>query len=116
MKAYRGVDGKLRIFRPDLNCARMVKSSVRIALPTFPPDEVESLIMTLLSVDCPKWLPDQNTFLYIRPTIIASGAALGVQKPREATIFIIAVLFPRYDEGPAMKLLASKDDMVRAVS
>ncbi|KAF3905719.1 hypothetical protein AA313_de0201478 [Arthrobotrys entomopaga] len=111
MKGYRGVDGKLRLFRPDLNSKRMNLSSTRIALPAFPPEELEKLIKAFVAVDCAKWLPDPNTFIYIRPAIIASGAALGVQKPREATLFIIAVLFPPMDSPNGLRLLASKEDM-----
>lgn len=29
MKVYRGFDGKLRLFRPDRNCARLVSSASR---------------------------------------------------------------------------------------
>lgn len=69
--------------------------------------------------------------------MIASAAALGVQKPKEALLFIIACCFPSLSEPteavipspihvgndngvalekkkPGLKLLASKDDMVRA--
>ncbi|KAK6517361.1 hypothetical protein TWF281_004017 [Arthrobotrys megalospora] len=115
MKAYRGVDGKLRLFRPDLNCKRMNLSSTRIALPPIDPEQLEQLVKNFVSVDCPKWLPDPETFIYLRPAVIASGAALGVQKPREATVFVIAVLFPPMEVLNGMRLLASKEDMgVRA--
>lgn len=33
MKAYKGVDGKIRLFRPDLNMNRLWNSSKRSALP-----------------------------------------------------------------------------------
>ena len=33
MKAYYGVDGKIRLFRPELNMARLTKSSARSTLP-----------------------------------------------------------------------------------
>lgn len=33
MKAYRGVDGKIRLFRPDLNMKRMSTSAERSVLP-----------------------------------------------------------------------------------
>lgn len=33
MKAYRGVDGKIRLFRPDLNMKRMLTSAERSVLP-----------------------------------------------------------------------------------
>ncbi|KAK6351808.1 hypothetical protein TWF718_004953 [Orbilia javanica] len=115
MKAYRGVDGKLRLFRPDLNCKRMNLSSTRIALPPIDPEQLEELVKNFVSVDCPKWLPNPETFIYLRPAVIASGAALGVQKPREAMVFIIAVLFPPMEVPNGMRLLASKEEMgVRA--
>lgn len=33
MKAYRGDDGKIRLFRPDLNMKRMINSAERSVLP-----------------------------------------------------------------------------------
>ncbi|KAK6510074.1 hypothetical protein TWF481_004787 [Arthrobotrys musiformis] len=115
MKAYRGVDGKLRLFRPDLNCKRMNLSSTRIALPPIDPEQLEQLVKAFVSVDCPKWLADPETFIYLRPAVIADGTALGVQKPTEATVFIIAVLFAPLEVRTGMRLLASKEDMgVRA--
>ncbi|KAF2202451.1 branched-chain-amino-acid aminotransferas-like protein [Delitschia confertaspora ATCC 74209] len=117
MKLYRGFDGKLRLFRPNLNCARMLMSANRIALPSFPPTELLKLIAKLCETDGGKWLPkDQpGSFLYIRPTMIASDPALGVQRPKEATLFIILTCFPPMDSDPkGLKLLASKNDMVRA--
>lgn len=132
LKFYRGHDSRLRLFRPDRNCSRMLASATRIALPAFDPRELQKLIETLVRVDGPKWLPRSRpgSFLYLRPTMIANAAALGVQKPKEALLFIIACCFPPLDEPaliaqsqnqplsgkrkPGMKLLASQDDMIRA--
>ncbi len=120
LKLYRGHDGRLRLFRPSLNCRRMLMSSTRIALPGFPPDELLKLITKLCAVDGPKWLPKSRpgTFLYVRPTMIANDSALGVQKPKEALLYVILACFPTLDRSagpnPGMKLLASQDDMVRA--
>lgn len=139
MKLYRGFDSRLRLFRPDRNCRRMLSSATRIALPAFDPGELQKLIEDLVSVDGDKWLPRSRPgqFLYLRPTMIATAAALGVQKPKEALLYIIACCFPALDETigsvvqdqaqlsngngvvpedkpPGMRLLASKDDMVRA--
>jgi len=33
MKAYRGVDNRIRLFRPEMNMARMRKTAARSALP-----------------------------------------------------------------------------------
>jgi branched-chain amino acid aminotransferase len=109
MKLYRGYDGKLRLFRPDANCHRMLISSTRIALPGFEPAQLEKLITALVSVDGAKWLPKDRagTYLYLRPTMIGSAAALGVSMPKEATLFIIASFMPSLDVPSGMKLLAS---------
>jgi branched-chain amino acid aminotransferase len=112
LKAYRGFDGKVRLFRPSRNAARFLTSSTRIACPTFPPDAVEELIKALLAVDAAKWVPEPGTFIYIRPTMIGTGRALGVQKPREALFYIIMAQFPKLDNP--MKLLASSEDSIRA--
>ncbi|KAF2142547.1 uncharacterized protein K452DRAFT_286974 [Aplosporella prunicola CBS 121167] len=133
LKLYRGVDGRLRLFRPTRNCARMCTSAARISLPGFAPEELAKLIARLAAVDGPRWLPKDRSgqFLYVRPTLIANDQTLGVQKPKEALLFVIFALFPNMDVSipaalpngtttdgtaarPGLKLLASRDDMVRA--
>ncbi|KAF2872330.1 branched-chain-amino-acid aminotransferase [Massariosphaeria phaeospora] len=118
MKLYRGHDGKLRLFRPQLNCNRMLMSTTRIALPAFPPDELLKLIAKLCATDGDKWLPKDRpgTFLYIRPSMIASDPSLGVQRPKEALLYVVltcSALAAKNLVG-GMRLLASKDDMCRA--
>ncbi|KAJ2982163.1 hypothetical protein NQ176_g1578 [Zarea fungicola] len=44
MKVYRGYDSKLRLFRPRLNCARMIKSNARVCLPGFDPEQLLAII------------------------------------------------------------------------
>lgn len=120
MKVYRGYDGKLRLFRPDKNCARLVSSSTRVALPSFDPVELEKILKAFLKLDGPKWLPKSRpgTFLYLRPAIIGNGEQLGVSAPSEVLLFIIAVPWPDFssspagkpDPAPGLKLLASKGD------
>ncbi|KAF1993745.1 branched-chain amino acid aminotransferase II [Amniculicola lignicola CBS 123094] len=117
MKLYRGFDGKLRLFRPELNCMRMLKSTTRIALPAFNPDELLKLVAKLCATDGAKWLPKERKghFLYIRPTMIATDSALGVERPKEALLYVMLVFFPPMDNAArGIKLLASQDDMVRA--
>lgn len=134
LKCYRGYDGRLRLFRPDRNCERMLNSARRISLPDFEPKELQKLIEALVSVDGEKWLPKSKpgTFLYVRPTMIGTEPGISVRKPHEAVLYIVALQFPVLDEPqtapiynpspsghvktgrPGMKLLASRDDMVRA--
>jgi branched-chain amino acid aminotransferase len=61
-------------------------------LPAFEPAELQKLIMAMIAIDGPKWLPKSRagTSLYLRPTMIGSAGALGVATPKEATLFVIA--------------------------
>jgi len=117
LKVYRGYDGKLRIFRPDRNAARMRMSAARISLPVFEPEELVKLITALLSVDGTRWLPKENpgAYLYIRPTLIGTQPQLGVQAPKEAMLYIIVSYMPKLDAPQGgMRLHTSPEDMVRA--
>ncbi|KAL4875766.1 aminotransferase [Aspergillus karnatakaensis] len=124
MKVYRGYDGKLRLFRPDLNGERLSNSAIRASLPSFRFEELKLLIAKLMQVDGLRWLPKSQPgrFLYLRPTLIGSGTQLGVQAPKEALLFIIAVPWPDPStrlkstpgEASGLKLLASQPDTIRA--
>jgi branched-chain amino acid aminotransferase len=114
MKVYRGSD-KLRVFRPERNCSCFRVS--RISLPLFEPQELQKLILALIAVDGPKWLPKDRagSFLYFRPTTIGTQPQLGVQAPKEALLYIIMSFMPRLDTVPGgMRLLTYPGDMVRA--
>ncbi|POR39523.1 Branched-chain-amino-acid aminotransferase, partial [Tolypocladium paradoxum] len=117
LKVFRGYDGRLRLFRPARNAARMRVSAARISLPLFEPAELEKLMVALLAVDGPRWLPRERpgNFLYLRPTLIGTQSQLGVQAPKEAMLYIIVTFMPRMD-SPAggMRLHTSPEDMVRA--
>lgn len=131
LKLYRGYDGNLRLFRVSRNCQRMLNSARRIALPDFDPKELEKMIIALCAQDGDKWLPKERAghFLYVRPTFIATDEALGVQRPREALLYVIIACFPDMTKSippalngsangaaakPGLKLLASNEDTIRA--
>jgi len=118
LKAYRGHDGALRLFRPHLNAARLAMSALRISLPGFDPAALERLLHALVAVDAPRWLPRRGAagrYLYLRPAVIATQAQLGVQVPKEALLFATASFLPRLDEKPGgQRLHTSPEDTVRA--
>lgn len=91
MKAYRGYNGKLRLFRPCHNCARMLASVIRISLPGFEPKQLLELIRKLCALDGPKWLPRvrAGSSLYLRPTITGVDDSLSFQASQEALLFIL---------------------------
>ncbi|CAJ0583731.1 unnamed protein product, partial [Mesorhabditis spiculigera] len=90
MKAYRGVDNKIRLFRPEENMKRMKSSAKRSALPDFDADECVKIItdQVLLDMD---WVPASSTSsLYIRPTLIGTDPTLGVGEAHMAKFFVIS--------------------------
>lgn len=90
MKAYRGVDNKIRVFRPDQNAERMLSSARRAVLPEFDAAEFVASLRKLISID-KEWVPySQTSTLYIRPTLIGTESSLGVSAPLNALLYIIA--------------------------
>lgn len=117
LKAYRGHDGRTRLFRPQFNCARMLASAARISLPGFDPDELLELIRKLCALDGPKWLPKNQagSSIYIRPTLIGVDDSLGFQAPQEAILVIIMSYWPNSrPSGRGLRLLASDSETIRA--
>jgi len=115
MKAYKDSKGRVRLFRPLENMKRMDGSSQRLSLPGYDPQVGVDLIKEYLKVE-KDWIPDQRgCSLYIRPTMIATQGALGVQASSEAKWYVISCpVGPYYKSGfKPVKLLAD-DKNVRA--
>ncbi len=89
MKAFVQPDGKIAVFRPEENWARMNRSAARMCIPQFPAELAEEGLEELLKVER-DWIPTEpGTALYIRPTIIATRVMLGVHASTEYLFFII---------------------------
>ncbi|CAF4807766.1 unnamed protein product, partial [Rotaria socialis] len=85
----RGNDGKIRLFRPDLNMRRMLTSAERSVLPTFDGQELLECIKKLVHLDA-DWVPQStSSTLYIRPTLIGTEPTLGVSAPNESLLFVV---------------------------
>lgn len=86
MKLYRGYDGKLRLFRPDLNAARLAMSSARVALPSFDTEEFVKLLKAFLKIDGPR-----ESGTYCEPVVVITQLIIVVRlasqrKPRELSL------------------------------
>ncbi|KAI6197617.1 Branched-chain-amino-acid aminotransferase [Aphelenchoides besseyi] len=90
MKAYRGVDNRIRLFRPEKNMERMRSSAVRSALPDFDSEELLKIIAHLIQIDV-DWVPYSKTAsLYLRPTLIGTDPRLGVAHSTSAKLYVIS--------------------------
>ncbi|PSR97035.1 branched-chain amino acid aminotransferase [Coniella lustricola] len=116
LKVYRGFDGRLRLFRPDCNTRRFLRSAARVSLPAFDPDELEKLLVALVAFDGPKWLPrdEPGAFLYLRPALIGTQSTLGVCTPTKALLFVTLSYMKKMDSPGGLKLCTSPEDTVRA--
>lgn len=88
MKAYRGDDGEVIVFRPEKNIKRMNVSAERMCMPPLPEDLFREALFELLKLD-KDWVPSSETgALYIRPIYFATDEFIGV-KPSETFKFLI---------------------------
>ena len=116
LKAYKGVDGDIRLFRPDMNAKRTNDTNDRLCIPRIPVEDFVEAVKAVVKVDA-DWIPtEEGTSLYIRPFIIATDEFLGVA-PSKTYKFII-ILSPSgayYESGLAPVGIWIEDEYVRAV-
>jgi branched-chain amino acid aminotransferase len=115
LKAFRGADGKVRIFRLDRHAARMADGTARLCIPRLDPQIIKETLLALVREDR-EWVPKApGTALYLRPTIIATEPFLGVRPSLEYLYFVIASpVGPYYAEGFGPVKILIEDQFVRA--
>lgn len=102
-KAFRGVDGALRLFRPLAHAQRMLTGAPRLCMPTPTAEEMVEACKALVRVDA-DWVPkSEGTALYLRPTLIATEGFLGVRPATQYRYFIIASPVGSYYGGGNLK-------------
>ena len=116
LKAYKGDDGEVYLFRPDMNAKRTNASNERLVIPQLPEEDFVQAVKAVVDVDR-DWVPTEpGTSLYIRPFIIATDEFLGVA-PSKTYLFMI-ILAPSgayYESGLAPVGIWIEDEYVRAV-
>lgn len=116
LKAYRTAEGKIQLFRPEKNMARMNVSCERLCIPKIDEEFAIKAIKTLVKVD-EDWIPtEEGTSLYIRPYVFANDVHIGVH-PAKHLIFAI-ILSPvgaYYPNGIAPVKIFVEQKYVRAV-
>jgi len=118
LKAFAGPkDTDILLFRPDMNIARFNRSCKRMCIPPIDPKIFMDQMSELLRRDR-DWIPKApGTSLYIRPTVIATDAHLGV-RPSKSYLFYI-ILSPvgaYYPEGFEPVRIMVTDQFVRAAA
>ncbi|TKG93558.1 branched-chain amino acid aminotransferase [Puteibacter caeruleilacunae] len=101
LKAFKGPDGKVRIFRLEENGKRLQSSSDGIMMERVPLDIFKNAIIKAVELNS-KWVPPYGSgaSLYIRPLLIGTGPQIGV-KPADEYLFMVFVMpvGPYFKEG-----------------
>jgi branched-chain amino acid aminotransferase len=115
LKAYRGQDGKIRIFRLPRHCARLAEGAKRLSMPDIDPELAAEAIKAIVSAD-QDWIPSSpGTALYIRPTVFATDAFLGVRPAKQYEFFVFtSPVGAYYAEGFGPVSIRIEDRYVRA--
>ena len=116
LKAFRGRDGRIRLFRLPDHARRLNRSAHYLCIPELDPAMVEESIRALVEVD-QRWVPSlPGTSLYIRPTVIATETFLGVHPSSSYLYYVIlGPVGAYYKEGMNPVRILASDKYVRAV-
>ncbi|WP_249030323.1 branched-chain amino acid aminotransferase [Tannockella kyphosi] len=116
LKAYRHQDGKVTLFRPYMNAARMNRSNDRLCMANIPEDMFVEAIDALLNVE-QEWIPSvEETSLYIRPFMYATEVNVGVHAAKTYSfVIILSPVGAYYSEGVNPVKIWVEDEYVRAV-
>jgi branched-chain amino acid aminotransferase len=101
MKAYRGKDGKIRLFRWKDNAARMRTSSEGILMAKVPDELFYEMVKKVVKLN-QKYVPPfgHGAALYIRPLLIGTGVQVGVNPAKEYMFMIfVGPVGPYFKEG-----------------
>ncbi|MCD6332863.1 MAG: branched-chain amino acid aminotransferase [Bacteroidales bacterium] len=114
MKAFRGKDDKIRLFRWRDNALRMIQSARGILMAEVPEELFYRAITTAVRLN-KKYVPPYGTgaSLYIRPLLFGSGAEVGVKPASEYTFVVfVTPVGPYFKEGfkPVDMMITRKHD------
>ena len=101
LKAFKGKDGKIRIFRLEENAKRIQRSAEGIKMEPLPMEKFREMVEKVVKLN-ERFIPPygSGSSLYIRPLEIGMSAQVGV-KPATEYLFLIFVtpVGPYFKEG-----------------
>ena len=115
MKAYTTEDGRIVVFRPDMNAKRFADSARRLEMPVFPEERFVDAVEQVVKANA-AWVPPfgSGATLYIRPYMIATNAVIGVKPADEYQFRILVTPVGPYFKGGAKPITIRVSDFDRA--
>ena len=101
LKAFRGKDGKIRIFRMDENAKRFQRSAERMLMAPMPVELFEEMVKKVVKLN-ERFIPPYGTgaSLYIRPLEIGVSPKVGVSSADEFLVVIfVTPVGPYFKSG-----------------
>lgn len=99
LKAFRRPNGDVALFRPEDNVARFNRSARRMCMPEVDEKFFLDSMLELIRME-ERWIPhNEGTSLYIRPTMIATEAMLGVHPADKYLCYVILSPVGAYYKG-----------------
>ncbi len=101
LKAFRGKDGKIRVFRMDENAKRMQRSSQGIMLAEVSTALFTEAVRKVVKLN-EAYVPpfESGASLYIRPLLIGTGPQIGVKAANEYLFMVMVMpVGPYFKEG-----------------
>ncbi len=116
LKAQTAKDGRVLLFRPDLNAQRMQITAERLSMPQIPDELFLRAVMEVVRAN-QSWIPPYGSgaSLYIRPLLIGVGENMGL-KPAKRYEFRVMVspVGPYYKSGGLAPISLAVSDFDRA--
>jgi len=110
LKAFRGIDGKVRLFRVDENARRLQSSAKRLCLPV---PSLEMIIDACVEVvrRNERFIPPYGTgaSLYLRPVMFGTTAGLGVKPAKDALLIVYCSPVGAYFKSGIKPILVAID-------
>ena len=115
LKAFRGKDGKVRIFRLEENAARLQSTCRGILMPELPTERFKEAILKVVKLN-ERFIPpyESGASLYIRPLLVGTGAQVGVHLAKEYlfVVFVTPVVLTSRAGSPPIRTLLSANTTV----
>lgn len=115
LKAYTTKDGKIVVFRPDLNAERMRQSAERLEMPTLPEGMFIKAVEQVVAAN-KDYVPPYGSgaTLYLRPYMFGSSPVIGVKPADEYQFRLFATPVGPYFKGGVKPITIRVCDFDRA--
>jgi branched-chain amino acid aminotransferase len=115
LKAHRGPDGKVRIFRASAHVDRMRASAEILCLPVPPVDLLLDMVRAAVRADASQ-VPELPGALYIRPTLLGVDPNIGAaaHPSHEALLYVIASPVGEYFDSSRPLTVAIETELPRS--